>query len=152
MSFSYFPWLQAFVKYMEEKKDQQKARDDQRSFQENLTTAKQMTFMKCVLMVMVSRKLDDFYASTELTLETDDAASRIKDHLKDISGMAACATYCQGAFECQIPMHSSLDLFQQSLENEECVEYIIARILDSDKISDEENCYVASLKAIVTKE
>lgn len=137
---------------MMEKSSRREAEDERRHFEENLTTLKQISFMKCVIFVLLKSSLSTVYAEKGKSMLEDEGASKEIESLWQILGQnTACRIFCQSAFDCNIPMHSSHEIFQKVVEKDENLEEMTSKLLAKMKLSEEENCFIEKIAEIHQK-
>jgi hypothetical protein len=71
-----------------------------------------------------------------------------KSFILELPQIETCGLYCQGAFDCGIPMYSSIESFQNVQESNilKTGDFFMSRLLDEKKILDEERCYLSKIK------
>ena len=140
--------MQALIKFFKDEEAKRETRLNERLFAEELATTKQMSLMRLVLSFLVENGLNVFYQHSDQKRETDDVATRAKEMMMEISPTRAASLYCQLAADCNIPVHSSLELFEKATTCEAEKETILTKVLNPQNISPEEGCYKRKLGQI----
>jgi hypothetical protein len=134
---------------MKDEETKKIAQQEERELQESLTFIKQKSFMKCVILIQLNEMLNSFYNSSEIEKEKDDVNSRIDQNMKNVNGIDSCSLYCRAAHKLQIPLFSSLEIFQKCINSLEERDYIKGKILDDKLITEEEQTYIKVIKNCV---
>ena len=125
---------------------QKQMKQAERSMTESLINVKQKNFMQCILLASVTKAIKEKSGADRIILSENSGDEALQELMK-ISAIDACSLYCKWGVKFQIPLYSSMEIFQSVVQNLECRANIVAKFLDASKLTEEEKLICSNIDA-----
>lgn len=113
----------------------------ERNNRESLIQIKQKLFMRCVIFCIVRNIMQKIVAKAPWNENSTEYAETAVQEISKVTGITACSIYCRAAFKCNVQLYSSMLTFEKIMQEKETADNILAKLRDSDKITEEEKAY-----------